>query len=167
MEGVVPKWPPKMFDLFLISCFVYFLNFIVKLLNINRFAQPQRMRIDNTEGMMQKYYHMLFIIESMTNKCHFLSLLSQFPCLALACKLILSTWGFYLLPSIYRALMPRSSGWRGKGVCKQKLHPSSPFLDILPFQELWSWCARGQEHQVSRGSIKHSCTPWLFQVFLH
>lgn len=36
------------------SCFVYFMSFRVKLLNINIFAQPQRMRINNAEGVMQK-----------------------------------------------------------------------------------------------------------------
>lgn len=79
-----------MFNLFLISCFVYFLSFIVKLLNINRFAQLQRVRIDNTEGLMQKITT-LFIIESITNKCNFISLPPHSPYLALTCKFILST----------------------------------------------------------------------------
>jgi len=43
-----------MFYVFLKSCFVYILSFRVKVLNINGFAQPQRMRIDNTGGVMQK-----------------------------------------------------------------------------------------------------------------
>lgn len=43
-----------MLDVFLESCFVYFLSLIVKLLNINIFAQPQRMRVNDTEEVMQK-----------------------------------------------------------------------------------------------------------------
>nr|CCO13812.1 alternative protein SH3KBP1 [Homo sapiens] len=63
-----------MLDVFLKSCFVSFLSLIVKLLNINRFAQPQRMRVDNTEEVMQKQKITLLIIDSITNKCLFLSL---------------------------------------------------------------------------------------------
>jgi len=86
--GVVPSGPWKMFYVFLKSCFVYILSFRVKVLNINGFAQPQRMRIDNTGGVMQKRnHHMVLIIPSITNKCLFLPL--SLPHLPLAYVLIL------------------------------------------------------------------------------
>lgn len=54
MEGWSLNDSPNMCDVFLNCCFVYFLHFIVKLLNINRFSLPQRMRINDTKRMMQK-----------------------------------------------------------------------------------------------------------------
>lgn len=87
--GVVPSGPLKMSYVFLKSCFVYFLSFRVKVLNINGFAQRQRMRIDNTEGVTQKRnHHTVLIIPSVTKKCLFLPL--SLPHLPLADKLILA-----------------------------------------------------------------------------
>lgn len=106
VEGVVPWCSPNMFDVFLNCCFVYFLHFIVKLLNIIRFSLPQRMRIDDTEGIDAKpltWYSSLKIQQ--INVSSFFSL-SPSPCLVLTCILVLSARGYPFLPCIYRVLLP-------------------------------------------------------------
>lgn len=164
---MVPSWPLKVFYVFLKSCFVHFLSFRAKLLNMSRFVQPQRMRIDNTEGVMQKKKnnHTFLIIESITNEC---LCLSPFPCLPLTYLFNLVAGGCYFPQSISRALdiLVFQVRFQGDGkvkgrecVKKEASHPSLSYLDILPFQQPCPQFAWGQERQVSKGNVKHSYTP--------
>lgn len=150
---------------FLKSCFVYFLSFRVKVLNINGFAQPQRMRIDNTEGVTQKRnHHAVLIIPSVTKKM-FLS--SSLPSPPSSCRQAHPCCLRLLLPPKYCTYRARTSWSSRMGgtitereyVKKETSHPAFPCLDMLPFQQPCSQCAWGREHQVSKGSIKHSRTP--------
>ena len=125
------------------------------------------MRIDNTEGVMQKKknHHTFLIIESITNEC---LCLSPFPRLPLTYLFNLVAGGRYFLQSIYRAadILVFQVRFQGDGtvkgrecVKKEASHPSLSYLDILPFQQPCPQCAWGQECQVSKGHIKHSYTP--------